>query len=108
MVRLRRGEAYLQGCHVGACSSQGEQGHEAVHDRKLLLHRAEIQRLTGKAAERGLTLVPLRLYFHKGRAKVELGLAKGKRRYGKRESIRRRQEDREMRRAVRNRGRYGD
>ena len=67
----------------------------------LLLHKGEIRRLTGKLAERGFTLVPLRLYWKNGRAKVELGLARGKRRYDKREAIRRRESDRELARATR-------
>ena len=71
----------------------------------LLLNRNEIARLTGKVAERGLTLVPLSIYFKNGRAKVELGLARGKRMHDKRETIRRREEEREIERAVRDRER---
>jgi SsrA-binding protein len=70
-----------------------------------LLHRREIQRLAGKVAERGFTLVPLLLYWKGGRAKVELGLVRGKRMYDKRETIRRRETDRELARAARGRGR---
>ena len=70
-----------------------------------MLHRREIRRLAGKLAERGFTLIPLQLYWKNGRAKVELGLARGKRRHDKRESIRRRETDRELARATRGRGR---
>ncbi|MCH8134169.1 MAG: SsrA-binding protein, partial [Myxococcales bacterium] len=76
-------------------------------ERKLLLHKAEIERIERKVQEKGLTLVPLEFYFKNGRAKVRLGVARGKRRYDKRETIRRREQDREMQRATRGRGRYG-
>ena len=104
---IRRGEVFLLGTHISPYKQASRENPPPLRERKLLMHRAEIQRLVGKVAERGLTLVPLRLYFARGRAKVELGLAKGKRRYDKRESIRRREQDREMRRAIRTRGRFG-
>jgi SsrA-binding protein len=102
---FRRGEAFLVNVHVSPYEQAGRENPDPRRERKLLLHRAEIARLQGKVAERGLTLVPLSLYFRDGRAKVELGLARGKRRYDKRESIRRREEEREVQRAVRGRGR---
>ena len=73
--------------------------------RKLLLHKDEIKRLTGRITEKGYTLVPLRLYIKEGKAKIEIGLARGKRKYDKRREIARRDAEREMDRAVRNRGR---
>jgi SsrA-binding protein len=72
--------------------------HEPLRERKLLLHRHEIKRLIGKVQEKGLTLVPLRLYFKNGKVKVELGLAKGKAKYDKRRDIQKRDVDREIRR----------
>ena len=74
-----------------------------LRDRKLLLHRREIKRLTGKTEEKGLTLVPLKVYFTGGRAKIELALARGKRRHDKRETIKRRDAEREIRRELKNR-----
>ncbi len=102
---IRRGEAYLVNAHLGSLQQASRDNVEPRRERKLLLHKNEIGRLTGRIAERGYTLIPLQLYFKGGRAKVELGLARGKRRYDKRESIRRREQDREVQRAMRGRGR---
>ena len=102
---VRRGQVYLLNLHISPYDAASRENSKPRRERKLLLHRAEIQRLAGKVAERGLTLVPLSLYFKDGRAKVELGLAKGKRRYDKRETIRKRESDRELARAVRGRRR---
>ena len=102
---LRRGEAYLVNAHVSPYAQAGRDNPDPRRERKLLLKKSEIARLGGKVAERGLTLVPLALYFKNGRAKVELGLARGKRVHDKRESIRRREQEREMQRAVRDRER---
>jgi SsrA-binding protein len=102
---LRRGEAFLVNAHVSPYEKAGRENPPPRRERKLLLHRGEIARLAGKVAERGLTLVPLSVYFKNGRAKVELGLARGKRVHDKRESIRRREQEREMERAVRDRER---
>jgi SsrA-binding protein len=98
---IRRGEAWLVNAHISPYAQAGRDNPEPRRERKLLLHRAEISRLQGRIAEKGLTLVPLELYFSKGRAKVRLGLARGKRRHDKREAIRRREQDREMQRATR-------
>ena len=98
---IRQQEAWLIGCHIHPYSHGTDANHDPERDRKLLLHRREIQRLTGKVAERGLTLVPLRLYFKEGRAKVELGLARGKKLHDKRAAIREREVRREMDKAVR-------
>jgi SsrA-binding protein len=104
---VRRGEVYLIGAHVSPYPQASRENPEPRRERKLLLHREEIARLAAKVAERGLTLVPLQLYFRGGRAKVELALVRGRRRHDKREAIREREEAREVRRAVRARGRRG-
>jgi SsrA-binding protein len=98
---MRNGEMWLRGCHISPYSHGTDANHDPERDRKLLLHGREIARLGGKAAERGLTLVPLRLYFLKGRAKLELGLARGKKVHDKRSALREREVRREMDRAVR-------
>ncbi len=100
-VEFRRGELWLVGCHIGPYSHGNIQNHSEGRDRKLLLHKREILKLGGKAAERGLTLVPLRAYFKDGRVKVEIGLARGKQAHDKRESIKRKDIERETRQAVR-------
>ena len=101
---VRRGEVFLVSAYIGPYEQAGRENVESRRERKLLLHRAEIRRLQGRVAERGLTLIPLRLSFKDGRAKVELGLARGRRRYDKREAIRRRDLDRELQRSTRGRG----
>ena len=98
---IRRGEAYLVNAHIAPYDYAHEGGHEPDRMRKLLLHRREIDRLSGVLAEKGLTLVPLRVYFKDGKAKVELALAKGKRTVDKRRSLRDREHQREMERATR-------
>ena len=102
---IRRGQVYLINAHIGAYEQAGRANAPPLRDRKLLLHRREISRLEGRVTERGLTLVPLRLYFLNGRAKVELALARGKRRYDKRQAIRQRENDRDLQRTMRGRGR---
>jgi SsrA-binding protein len=98
--RVDRSEAWLFNAHISPYAPASQFGHEPTRTRKLLLHRGEIERLSGKIKERGLTLIPLRLYFKNGRAKVELGLARGKKQYDKRASIREREVQREMDRAI--------
>jgi SsrA-binding protein len=102
---IRNGEAWLLGCHITPYSHGTDANHDPERPRKLLLHRREINRLVGKVAERGLTLVPLRLYFKHGRAKLELGLARGKKLHDKRETIRERDARRELAREARGRDR---
>ena len=102
---IRRGEVFLSHVHIGPYEKAWRENADPRRERKLLLHRAEISRLEGKLGERGLTLIPLRLYFTHGRAKVELGLCRGKRRYDKRESIRQRETERDLQRTMRGRGR---
>jgi SsrA-binding protein len=103
-VEFRGGELFLVGCHIGPYSHGNLLNHAEGRDRKLLLHKREILKLGGKATERGFTLVPLRAYFKNGRVKVEIGLARGKKVHDKRESIRRKDVERETRQAVRQRG----
>ncbi len=98
---LRRGEAFLVNAHVSPYEKAGRDNSEPRRERKLLMHRAEISRLRPKLAERGFTLVPLSLYFKAGRAKVELGLARGKKQYDKRQTLKKREQDREIERATR-------
>ena len=100
-VEFRGGELWLVGCHIGPYSHGNIQNHNEGRDRKLLLHKREILKLGGKASERGLTIVPLRAYFKDGRVKVEIGLARGKRMHDKRESIKRKDIERETKQAVR-------
>jgi SsrA-binding protein len=100
-VVIRGGEAWLVGATIPDYSNAGQDGHEPQRTRKLLLHRREIDRLTSRLNEKGLTVVPLRLYFHEGRAKVELGLGRGKTAYDKRHAIAERDARRDIARAVR-------
>jgi SsrA-binding protein len=95
-ARIRHGEVHLFGCHISAYSHASYDDHEPERVRKLLLHRFEIKRLFGKTQEKGFSLIPLRIYFNKGRAKVELALARGKKLYDKRESLKRKEETREL------------
>ena len=99
-ARLDKGEVWLSNVHISPYSHTGYARHDERRQRKLLLHRHEIQKLTGRVAEKGLTLVPLRMYLKKGRVKVALALVKGKQAHDKRETIRRREIDREPRAAV--------
>ena len=102
---IDRGEAWLIGCHISPYHHGSDANHDPERTRKLLLHQREIKRLVGKVAERGLTIVPLRLYFKGGRAKVELGLARGKKLHDKRATIRERDERRELAKEARERHR---
>jgi SsrA-binding protein len=104
-ARIDRGEAWLLNMHIGPYSHMGYANHEERRARKLLLHAHEIRKLTGKVAERGLTVVPLQLYYKNGRVKVAIALVKGKQAHDKRETIRRREIDRETRAAVKARSR---
>ena len=104
-ARAEDGEIYVHGIHIGAYSSRGYADHEPLRRRKLLLHKQEIRKLIGKTTERGMTLVPVRMYFKNGRVKVAISLAKGKKEHDRRETIRRREADRETRAAVKAHGR---
>ena len=98
-AEVKEGELWLENSHIAHYQFAHEGGHEQVRPRKLLMHRREINRIQSQMAEKGLTLVPLSLYFKDGKAKVELALARGRRRYDKRQAIKRREMQREMDRA---------
>ena len=104
-ARLEDGEVWIYNIHINAYSHRGYADHEPTRRRKLLLHRREIRKLIGKTVEKGMTLVPTRLYFKNGHVKVALALAKGKQAHDKRETIKRREIDRETRAAVKERRR---
>ncbi len=104
-AQLRNGEMWLEGMHITPYEQGNRWNHPAVRTRKLLLHRKEIERLIGAVEQQGRTLVPLELYFLRGKAKVALGLAKGKQAHDKRETLKRRIADREMSRAMARQGR---
>ena len=99
-ILIRKGEAWLKGSHIASYSHTGFEGHEPVRDRKLLLHKKEIQRIGSKLAEKGLTAVPTKLYFKGGLIKLEFGLAKGKKLYDKRETKKKRDVERDIQRAL--------
>ena len=99
-ARVENEEVWLLNVHISPYSHRGYAQHAELRQRKLLLHRHEIRKLVGRTAEKGLTLVPLELYFNKGRVKILLALAKGKQLHDKRETLRRREVDRETRAAV--------
>jgi SsrA-binding protein len=100
-ARVERGEAWLMSAHIAPFEQGNRYNHEPRRDRKLLLHRTEIDQLMGRAAAKGLTIVPLRLYINdRGRAKVELGLAKGKQLHDRRRDIAERQSRRDMEREL--------
>src|SRR5919197_830358 len=102
---VRDGEVWLHNVHIPPYGPASRENHDPDRSRKLLLHRREIDRLVGSTREKGLTLVPTRLYFSGPRAKVEIALARGKDLYDKRESIRTREMQRDMQRALREAGR---
>ncbi len=97
---MRDAELWLIGCYIPPYGPANRANHEPERDRKLLLHKSEIARLIGKTQERGLTLIPTRIYFSGSRAKIEIALARGKDRYDKRDSIRRREVQREIEREL--------
>jgi len=100
-VRIDGGEAWLENVHISPYAQGNLMNHEPLRPRKLLLHRKQIASLIGKVKQRGYTLIPLRVYFSRNHAKVEIGLARGKRQYDKREAIAEREAKREIARAVR-------
>jgi len=103
---VRDGEMLLCNMHISPYEKGNIFNHDPVRERKLLLHKQEIKRLTGKVVERGMTLVPLKIYFKNGRAKVELGLAKGKSAYDKRKDIARKDEQRMIEREFKEKGKF--
>jgi SsrA-binding protein len=100
-VNVADGELWLQNVHIPPYAPAARENHEPERPRKLLAHRREIERLMGRVSERGLTIVPTRIYFKEGRAKVEIALGKGKDRFDKREGIKAREQRREVDRAIR-------
>jgi SsrA-binding protein len=100
-AQVKGGEIFLLQTHISPYENSPLTEQQPTRARKLLLHRQEIKRLMGKVQEKGLTLVPLKLYFRGGKVKVELALVKGKKQYDKRETIRRRDEERDMQRSIR-------
>ena len=99
-ILIRKGEAWLRGTHIPSYSHTGFEGHEPVRDRKLLLHKKEIQKINSKLAEKGLTAVPTKLYFKGGLIKLEFGLAKGKKLYDKRDTKKKRDVERDIQSAL--------
>ncbi len=104
-AQVRNGELWMMNVHIAPYEPASRQNVDPYRDRKLLMHRKEILRLFGKVQEKGYTLVPLKVYLKKNRAKVEIGLARGKKQYDKREAISKRDAAREMERAVKERRR---
>ncbi|MBN1135821.1 MAG: SsrA-binding protein SmpB [Anaerolineae bacterium] len=102
-VAFERGEAWLANVHIAQYEPASRQNHDPKRRRKLLLHRREIDRLAGKVQEKGYTVIPTRLYLKDGRAKVEIGLARGKKLYDKREAIAKRDSQRQVDRALKER-----
>ena len=96
--KIKNGEVFLVDAHISPYSYANRFNHDPLRPRKLLLHKREIRRLIGKVQEKGFTLIPLRLYFSNGRAKVELGLGKGKKLFDKRETLKRKTMERDMER----------
>jgi SsrA-binding protein len=102
---IRDGEVWLHNLHIPPYGPAARDNHEPDRDRKLLLHRREIDRISGRVKERGLTLVPTRIYFNEGRAKIEIALARGKDFYDKRQAIKSRDMKRDVDRQLRDAGR---
>ena len=101
--RLENGEGYLFNAHIGQYSHGGSASHDPLRSRKLLLHREELNKLLGKTTSKGLTIVPLRMFYKNGRVKIAIALAKGKKTIDKRETIKRREAQRETRAAMKTR-----
>lgn len=98
-ARIKKGEVFVHQMHIGDYPFASYENHDPLRKRKLLLHNYEIKKLYGKANEKGFSLIPLRVYFQNGKAKMTIAIAKGKRRYDKRETIKRRDEKRDLDRA---------
>ena len=99
-AKVEDGEVWLIGCEIREYAMGNQMNHKPKRPRKLLLHRREIQRFAGKATQKGFTLVPLRMYFKDGRAKVEIAVAKGKQSHDKRETLKKKEAEREIKRAM--------
>lgn len=103
-VRFSNGEAWLVGVHINTYENAGYAGHEPERERKLLLHSQEIRNWAAKVEQKGLSAIPIKIYFKNGRAKIEIALGKGKKLYDQRETLKRRAEDRDAARAMAERG----
>ena len=101
-AQIHNGEAWLMNVHISEYTQGNRFNHDPLRARKLLLHKKEIQKLTGQTSEKGITIVPLKVYLKHGFAKVSLGVAQGKHEYDKRETLKRRAQDREMERVIKN------
>ena len=101
-AQIHNGEAWLMNLHISEYTQGNRFNHDPLRARKLLLHKKEIQKLTGQTSEKGITIVPLKVYLKHGFAKVLLGIAKGKHDYDKRETIKKRDQEREIRRTLKN------
>jgi len=102
-VLIKEGEVLLLNCHISPYTHGNIMNHDPVRTRKLLLHKKEIARIQAKALQKGYSLIPLKIYFKESRAKVEIGLARGKKMYEKRDTIKKREADREIERAMKTR-----
>ena len=102
-VLIKDGEVLLLNCHISPYTHGNIMNHDPLRTRKLLLHKKEIARIQAKALQKGYSLIPLKIYFKESRAKVEIGLARGKKMYEKRDSIKKREADREIERALKTR-----
>jgi SsrA-binding protein len=98
-ARIKKGDVHIDQMHIGAYPFAYYDNHDPLRKRKLLLHKKEIKKLYGKVNEKGFSLIPLRAYFLNGKVKITIALVKGKRKYDKREAIRRRDQDRDMERS---------
>lgn len=99
---VKDGEVFLINAHIGGYEKASYNDHDPLRSRKLLLHKSEIEKLIGKVQEKGLTLIPVKMYFKNGKAKVELALAKSKKIVDKRETIKKREDERSMQRIMKN------
>lgn len=103
-ARVDGGILWLYGCHIDPYDQASIYNHEPKRDRKLLVHKRELKRLEGETQQKGVTLIPTAMYFKKGMVKIELGVAKGKQEHDKREAIRKKEQDRELRQVMSRRG----
>ena len=102
-VIIKNNEAFLLNCHISTYTHGNIMNHDPLLTRKLLLHKKELEKLQGKTAQKGYSLIPLKIYFKGSHAKVEVGLARGKKQYEKRDTIKKKEADREIQRAMKSR-----
>jgi SsrA-binding protein len=105
-IRIKEGEAFLYNLHIALHSTSTESNYDPKRQRKLLLHKSEIKKILGILTQKGLTLIPLSVYFKKGRVKLEIGLAKGRKLYDKREKLKKRTAEKEIRQTLKSRERF--